>query len=64
MITREDSCRPHHAAESIRTDARTSTTTNEFIETLVRTGAFQEIAHAILETTIDIHDTAKEPLSI
>jgi hypothetical protein len=58
--THDYSRTPHHVAESIRTDASTSHTTNEFIETLVRTGAFEEIAQALLETTIDIHDTAKE----
>lgn len=57
--THDYSRTPHHAAESIRPDASTSPTPNELIQTLVRTGAFEEIARAILETTIDIHDTAK-----
>jgi hypothetical protein len=58
--THDYSCTPHHAAGSIRTAACTSPTTNEFIETLIRSRAFKDIAQAIFQTTIDIHDTAKE----
>ena len=53
-----------HAAESIKDAARdireSSSTTKELVHTLVRTGAFEEIARAILETTIAIRDTANE----
>jgi hypothetical protein len=50
----------HHAAESIRTAASTSPAPNELIETLVRTGTFEEIAQAILETILDMRESTKE----
>jgi hypothetical protein len=37
-----------------------SSTTKQLIHTLVRIGAFEEIAQVILETTIPIRDTANE----
>ncbi|MFZ0511145.1 MAG: hypothetical protein WAM14_06030 [Candidatus Nitrosopolaris sp.] len=53
-----------HAAESIKNAARdireSSSTTKQLVHTLVRTGAFEEIARAILETTIAIRDIANE----
>ncbi|MFY9868904.1 MAG: hypothetical protein WAK17_04225, partial [Candidatus Nitrosopolaris sp.] len=53
-----------HAAESTKNVARdireSSSTTKQLIHTLVRTGAFEEIARTILETTIAIRDTANE----
>ena len=53
-----------HVTEStknVATDIReSSSTAKELIHTLVRTGAFEEIARAILETTIAIRDTANE----
>ena len=53
-----------HAAESIKNAARdireSSSTTKQLIHTLVRTGAFEEIARAIVETTIAIRDIANE----
>jgi hypothetical protein len=58
--THDYSRTPHHDAEYIRKSASTSPTTNELIETLVRTGGFEEIAQAIVETSIDIPDTANE----
>jgi hypothetical protein len=58
--THDYSRTPHQAAESIRTGVSTSPTTNELVETLVRTEAFEDIARPILETTIDLRDTAKE----
>jgi hypothetical protein len=52
------------AAESIKNTARdireSSSTTKQLIHTLVKTGAFEEIARAILETTIAIRDIANE----
>jgi hypothetical protein len=52
------------APESTKNAARdiheSSSTTKPLIHTLVRTGAFEEIARAILETTIAIGDTANE----
>ena len=54
----------HRAAESIKNAARdireSSSTTKQLIHTLVRTGAFEEIAWAIVETTIAIRDIANE----
>lgn len=53
-----------HAAESTKNVARdireSSSTTKQLIHTLVRTGAFEEIARAIVETTIAIRDIANE----
>jgi hypothetical protein len=53
-----------HGAEStknVATDIReSSSNAKELIHTLVRTGAFEEIARAILETTIAIRGTANE----
>ncbi|MGB8935770.1 MAG: hypothetical protein WCC17_11765 [Candidatus Nitrosopolaris sp.] len=53
-----------HAAESIKNAARdireSPSTTKQLIHTLIRTGAFEGIARAILETTIAIGDTANE----
>ena len=53
-----------HAAESIKNVSRdireSSSTMKQLIHTLVRTGAFEEMARAILETTIAIRDTANE----
>jgi signal transduction histidine kinase len=53
-----------HAAESTKNVARdireSSSTMKQLIHTLVRTGAFEEIARTILETTIAIRDTANE----
>ena len=53
-----------HAAKSIKNVTRdipeSSPTTKQLINTLVRTGAFEEIARAILETTIAIRDTVNE----
>jgi ParB-like chromosome segregation protein Spo0J len=52
------------AAESLKdaaTDIReSSSTTKQLVHTLVRTGAIEEIARAILETTIAIRDIANE----
>jgi hypothetical protein len=53
-----------HAAESIKNASRdtreSSSTTKQLLNTLVRTGAFEEIVRAILETTITIRDIANE----
>jgi hypothetical protein len=53
-----------HAAQSIKNVARdireSSSTTKQLIHTLVRSGAFEEIARTILETTIAIRDTVNE----
>jgi methyl-accepting chemotaxis protein len=53
-----------HAAESIKNASRdireSSSTTNQLVHTLARVGAFEEIARAILETTITIRDIANE----
>jgi len=53
-----------HAAESIKKAAtdicESSSTTKQLVHTLVRTGAIEEIARAILETTIAIRDIANE----
>jgi len=55
MSSDDNSVRMHdysdHAAES---------TTKQLVHTLVRTGAIEEIALAILETTIAIRDIANE----
>ena len=52
------------AVESIKNAARdinkSSSTTKQLVHTLVRTGAIEEIARAILETAIAIHGTANE----
>jgi hypothetical protein len=62
----DDNCvRIHdYAAESIKNAARdireSSSTTKQLVHTLVRTGAFEEIARAIVETTIIIRDIANE----
>jgi hypothetical protein len=62
--THDYSRTPDRATKSIKNGARyigeSSSTTNELIETLVRTGAFEEIALEIVETTIAIRDTANE----
>ena len=68
MSSDDNSVRIHdhsdHAAESIKNAPRdireSSSTTKQLVHTLVRTGAFEEIARAILETTIAIRDIAKE----
>ena len=68
MSSDDNSVRIHdysdHAAESIKNAARdireSSSTTKQLVHTLVRTGAFEEIARAILETTIAIRDIANE----
>ena len=68
MSSDDNSIRIHdysdHAAESIKNAARdireSSSTTKQLVHTLVRTGAFEEIARAILETTIAIRDIANE----
>jgi len=53
-----------HVTEStknVATDIReSSSNAKELIHTLVRTGAFEDIARAILETTIAIRGTANE----
>ena len=53
-----------HAAESIKNASRdireSSSTTKQLVHTLVRTGAFEEIARAILETTIAIRDIVND----
>ena len=53
-----------HAAESIKNASRdireSSSTTKQLVHTLVRTGTFEEIVRAILETTITILDIANE----
>jgi len=53
-----------HDVESIKNASRdvreSSSTTKQLVHTLVRTGAFEEIARAILETTIAIRDIANE----
>ena len=53
-----------HATESIKNAAidtrESSSTTKQLAPTLVRTAAFEEIALAILETTIAIRDIANE----
>ncbi len=53
-----------HAPKSIKNVARdireSSSSTKQLINTLVRTGAFEEIARAILETTIAIRYAANE----
>src|SRR5215468_5703282 len=53
-----------HAAESTKNASRdiceSSSTTKQLVHTLVRTGAFEEMALAILETTIAIRDIANE----
>ncbi len=53
-----------HAAESNKkaaTDIRkSSSTTKQLVHTLVRSGTIEEIARAILETAIAIHDIANE----
>jgi DNA-binding transcriptional regulator GbsR (MarR family) len=53
-----------HAAGSVKNAARdireSSSITKQLVHTLVRTGAFEEIARAILETTIAIRDIANE----
>jgi hypothetical protein len=68
MSSDENSVRIHDysddAAESIKKAAtdihESSSTTKQLVHTLVRTGAFEEIARAILETTIAIRDIANE----
>ena len=68
MSSDENSVRIHdysdHASESIKkaaTDIReSSSATKQLLHTLVRTGAIEEIARAILETTIAIRDIANE----
>ena len=68
MSSDDNSVRIHdysdHAAESLKdaaTDIReSSSTTKQLVHTLVRTGAIEEIARAILETTIAIRDIANE----
>ncbi len=54
----------HAATESIKNTAKniyeTSSTARELIHTLIRTGAIEELAKTILETTIAVRDTAKE----
>src|SRR5215469_8397270 len=53
-----------HVAESIKNASRdiheSSSTTKQLVHTLVRTGAFEEIARAILETTIAIRDIVND----
>ena len=53
-----------HAAESIKNASRdiheSSSTTKQLVQTLVRTGAFEEIARTILETTIAIRDIVND----
>ena len=52
-----------HVAESIKNasrDIHESSTTKQLVHTLVRTGAFEEIARAILETTIAIRDIVND----
>ena len=68
MSSDENSVRIHdysdHASESIKkaaTDIRESSpATKQLVLALVRTGAIEEIARAILETTIAIRDIANE----
>ena len=49
------------STKNVARDIReSSSTTKQLIHTLVRTGAFEEIARTILETTIAIRDTANE----
>ncbi|HYA84188.1 MAG TPA: hypothetical protein VEH06_12175 [Candidatus Bathyarchaeia archaeon] len=67
-ISSDNSVRMHdysdHAAESIKNASRdireSSSTTKQLVHTLVRTGTFEEIVRAILETTITILDIANE----
>jgi hypothetical protein len=65
-LSSDDSVRIHDDSEinSIKNTARdireSSSTTKKLVHTLVRTGAFQEMARAILETTIAIRDIANE----
>jgi hypothetical protein len=60
-MSSDNSVRTHdYSLTPIRKTASIPPTTNELIETLVRTRAFKEIAQAIVETTIDIRDTANE----
>ena len=65
-MSSDNSVRIHDDSEinSIKNTARdireSSSTTKQLVHTLVRTGAFQEIARAILETTIAIRDIANE----
>jgi hypothetical protein len=68
MSSDDNSVRIHdysdHAAEPTKNAPRdireSSSTTKQLVHTLVRTGAFEEIARAILETTIAIRDIANE----
>ena len=68
MSSDDNSVRIHdysdHAAGSVKNAARDirrpSSTTKQLVHTLVRTGAFEEIAWAILETTIAVRDIAHE----
>ena len=68
MSSDDNSIRIHdysdHAAETIKNSARdireSSSTTKQLVHTLVRTGAFEEIARAILETAVAIRDITKE----
>ncbi len=51
----------HAESKNAATDIReSSSTTKQLLHTLVRTGAIEEIARAILETTIAIRDIANE----
>jgi hypothetical protein len=66
-MSSDNSVRIHddsHAAEATKNASRdireSSSTTKQLVHTLVRTGAFEEIARAILETTIAIRDIANE----
>ena len=67
MSSGDNSVRIHDCsdqAESIKKAAtdilESSSTTKQLVNTLVRTGAIEEIARAILETTIAIRDIANE----
>ncbi len=67
MSSDDNSVRIHdysdHAAESknaAKDIHESSSTTKQLVHTLVRTGAIEEIARAILETTIAIRDIANE----
>jgi hypothetical protein len=65
MSSDDKSVRIHdYSDQSIKKVARgihdSSSTTKQLVHTLVRTGTFEEIALAILETTIAIRDIAKE----
>jgi hypothetical protein len=67
MSSDDNSVRKHdysdHAADSLKnaaTDIRESSSPKQLLHTLLRTGAIEEIARTILETTIAIRDITNE----